>query len=344
MKYILCLLVSVLLFVGCGKKGENAPVSKDEIKVDSTELKLSASSNPNQSVNLTYKLEKDKTYRYRLVMLTDQEMSQTGTVNRSDKGVQTLIYIMNLTPVNVDNDGTMDIRFNIVKVKMDVNATGKKITYESGVTKDTAGQFFDQEAMVNNPFEARISKSGEIVEVSKTDKIVAKLIELAKGKIDVNQKEQLKGQIVDGQLKPLIGQIFRELPLNSVNKNYTWTKDQAPSQMPPFTVKSKNVYKIQDLGELSGDKVITLNIGLETIFEGKKEISQNGANYKFNDPKLITEGKVYFNVDKGYPQQVKTHFILEQSFSATGKDQKGQMQKGDQSQRIDRKTIVDLLK
>ena len=344
MKYILCLLVSAILFVGCGKKGENAPVTKEELTVDSTDLKLSAASNPNQSVNLTYKFEKDKTYRYRLVMITQQAMSQTGTVSRTDQGTQTLIYIMNLTPVNVDNDGTMDVRFNIVKVKMDVNASGKKITYESGVTKDTAGQFFDQEAMINNPFEARISKSGEIVEVSKTDKIITKLIELAKGKIDVNQKEQLRQQITESQLKPLVGQIFRELPLNSVNKNYTWTKDQAPSQMPPFTVKSKNVYKIQDLGELSGDKVVTLNIGLESIFEGKKEISQGGANYKFADPKLITDGKVYFNADKGYPEKVKTHFLLEQSFSAVGKDPKGQAIKGEQSQKMERKTFVDLLK
>lgn len=345
MKYLYCLLISALLIVGCGKNGETTPPAKDEIKVDSTELKLTKLDNPNQTFNLTYKLEKDKTYRYRIVMITDQEMVQKGSINRADKGSQTLIYIMNLTPYEVSNDGTMDIKFNIVKVKMDVNASGKKISYESDVTKDTAGQFFDQEALVNNVFEARISKSGEIIEVSKTDKIINKIMELAKGKVNAAQKNQLKDQTVDGLLKPLIGQIFRELPLTAVSKNYTWYKQQTPAQMPPFTVNSKNVFKIADAGELDGSKIVTMNISLESVFEGKKEVSQNGANYKFTEPKLITDGKVYFNIDKGYPQKVNSMFIMEQSFSASGKNpQTGKVESGDQFQKVQRKSYVDLLK
>ena len=167
--------------IGC-KKEEQKPVDdKDKYSVDTTEIKSVQLENQNEHFYIKYVFDKGKEYNYRITNIAEN----TQTVNANDtilsqKVKQTLIYLINLKVLDVDVDSIYEVAFNITSVKLEADANGEKYLFESSTSKDSLDRLRYSEyiAVLNNPFNIRVSKIGEIVEIYKADRIVNEFVKL----------------------------------------------------------------------------------------------------------------------------------------------------------------------
>lgn len=346
MKYFLILLMMGVLLTGCSKKNGQSATNAASFAFDSTDIKTVPVSDPNQSFYLQYNFQKGKDYQYRLTSLSEDNKTIKADTTINQHISQSIVYLIDLNLTNVDKDNIMEISCNINSIKLDASANGKKVTYQSGLLKDTLqkAQFAEYEALIQNPFSIRITKYGEILEVFRADKIVSKFLELkgAPSSVSAEEKDALRKNIVEGALKPLLIQIFRQTPQSQIAKDSTWSLQQPPSQFLIYQLQNTNTYKVESLNKFNNDKLVTIDAGLNSVLSGKDEITNQGTLYKFKKPTTTASGKIYFNLDKGCVQKSKTNTVINIFYSMEMKGPKG-IQKGNSTENIKSSNIVELL-
>ncbi|MHB1687180.1 MAG: DUF6263 family protein [Ignavibacteriaceae bacterium] len=347
MKYVFGFIIFSMLIFGCSKKTDQpAPVTAASFAFDSTDIKTIPVSNPNESFSIRYNFEKGKDYNYRLTSLSDDNQTIKADTTILQHVTQNVTYLLTLTLSNVDKDSVMEMSCNVTSIKLDANANGKKISYQSGLVKDSAekAQFSEYEALIQNPFSIRITRYGEILEVFRADKIVTKFLELkgAPSTITADEKDALRKNIIEGALKPLLVQIFRQMPQNQVAKDSSWSFSQPPSQFLIYQLQNINDYKVLSLNKYNNDKLAVLDAGLKSIITGKDDFSNRGVNYKFKKPETSATGKIYFNLNKGCIQKSKTNTVVNIFYTMEMTGPKGK-EKGSKTEVIKSSNIVELL-
>lgn len=348
MKYfLLTLLAGSLFLAGCSKKsGSEKSANKDKFAVDTTDIRTTAVNNPNEAFKLIYKFEKGKKYRYRLSSVTHDEQTLKEDSSITKKLDRSLIYIVDISQSGKDKNGLLDLDCTIKSIKLDENINGKKYSFESGPKLDSTqiAKFTEFYALLNNPFQIKIEPNGGIKDITNVDKIIDKYIKARKGKNKFNsmQKMRLENGLSNGLLKPIVAQLFREMPKNTVSKDSTWEIKQPPARYMIFHVFNSDSYKINSLGIYNNDKLAVINAGLKTQIEGKTNIVQNGVKYNFKKPETTTSGKIYFNVSKGYIQKSKIKSALYISFKMEGMTAKGKKKRSD-NEKVLTSNIVELL-
>jgi hypothetical protein len=321
MRYILVLFFSALLFAGCGEK-DTTPVTeeKNKYEFDSTDIKTEPVENQDEQFSITYKFNQNTPYKYRITMLSDisQQTTTDTTINMNLK--QFMVYLLQFTPRETDNDGVTELNFNISSAKVEMEGNGRKITYESDSidTPEERDDFAEHHALINNPFSVRISRTGEILELYKMDKIINSYLDFKnlKDSVSAEDKNALKGQISETMLRPLITQIFRIVPETVVARDSTWWFRQPTRQMLVFKLDQTNKYKIKQLEKFRNDKVAVIDIDLETNISGESKVTEQGVNYNFNKPRISAAGTIHFNINEGFIQRVKTETHFETSVTA----------------------------
>jgi len=349
MKYLFSIALMFLFFVGCGDnkdKVQNSNQDKNILKVDSSDISTSPVENPSENFFMRYALELNKDYKYRIATLSNNQQVITFDSAITQFIKQDIIYIITAKPVELDSDSILKVLCTFNSIKLEANSNGQSISYQSGIKLDSldALRFANYEALINNPFNVRINSNGEIIEVFKTDKIISKYLNLQnlKDSIGIEEKNVLKEQISLGAIKPLLSQIFMKLPDKSFAKDSSWTVSQSPAPFLIFTLKNDNVYKIGSLEKYKDDKVAVINAQLKSEVSGSTNITEQGVNYKFTKPISEANGKIYFNVDKGYVQKSRIKSKLFVSFTMEGDTPTGK-KKGFQSQTLEYTNIVELL-
>lgn len=347
MKYILILLAFTFFFIGCKKEEEKSPINKDMYSADTTEIKTVQLKNQDEVFQLDYKFEKGKEYGYRLTNIAEN----TQTVNANDtilshKVKQTLTYLINFKVLDVDIDNIYEVAFNITSVKLEADANGEKFYYESSTSQDSLAkvQYSEYVAVRNNPFNVRVNKFGEIVEIYKADRIVNEFVKL-KGvadSISTAEKDMLKKDMIERALRPLVIQVFRQFTDKQLSKDSSWTNPQEPSKLMIFQVQNTNRYKINGLEMFNDDKVANINAALETVISGNNKFVDRGATYVFSKPVTNAEGKIYFNLTKGCIQKSKTQSKIHISYSMEVPTAKG-LEKGIKSETVLNTNILELL-
>jgi hypothetical protein len=223
---------------------------------------------------------------------------------------------------------------------------GEHFEYKSGSQLDSLNKirYADYESLINLPFGLRVTPAGEITEVFRVDKIITKFLNI-KGAADSatsDQKDALRSQMINGALKPLLTQIFRQMPENSVAKDSAWTHSQSPSRILIYKLQNINTYNVQNLAKFNDDKIAVLDAGLKTEITGNDTYSNRGVSYKFQKPNTSASGKIYFNISKGLIQKAKTQSIVNIAFSMEMPTPKGK-QKGDQTEKMVNTNVVELL-
>jgi len=234
---------------------------------------------------------------------------------------QNSIYNIELAPLETDQDGTIEISAVINSIKIDALKDGQKMTYESGTIKDSTEKmkYAQYEALDKNPFNIRISKTGEILEIIRMDKIINKFIEInvKANPMNSEQKATLRTNFIDGLLRPLFVQIFRPIPDHSIAKDSTWSIAQPPVEAMVFKLENKNIYKISSLEKLGDDKIAIIDGNLKTVITGNNKAVNQGVSYDFTKPVVTASGKIYFDITKGLIIKAKvitktvTHFTME---------------------------------
>lgn len=347
MKKILAALLIGLLFFGCGKKTDEKPQDLSaKMITDTSAVKAVPLENANHLFSLQYKLQKGSTYQYRMTQSTVDNLTFKTDSSITQYLNQSIIYLFDLTVSNIDKDGVMEISCSIPSIKLTADANGQRFFYQSGVTKDTneLKKFVQYEALINNPFSVRVGKSGGIIEVFRADRIVDKMLELSKPakQPTADEKNALRGNVVESILKPLVNQIFRELPNSSLAKDSTWTHEQPAAPLLIFKLQNTNLYKITGLEKYNSDTLAVIDAGLNSIVSGNTKYEERGATYNFKKPETSAGGTIYFDITKGCIQKSNLRTNIHIFFTLVAPTPKGN-QKGSKDEVIKTTNVLELL-
>lgn len=347
MKHYLILLSFIFILIGC-KKEDDKPVDiKDKYATDTTEIKTVQLENQSELFYINYKLEKGIEYNYRLTNIAEnsQSVNAKDTI-LSQKVKQTITYLIKLKVLDIDVDSIYEVGFNITSVQLDADANGEKFHFESSTSKDSMDRvrYSEYVSVLNNPFNIRVSKTGEVVEIYKTDRIINEFLKL-KGALDsvtAAEKDYLKKDMIERALKPLVVQVFRPLPDKIMAKDSLWTNPQEPTKLMVFQVQNTSTYKVKSLELFNNDKIAVIDAGLKTNISGNNKVTDRGATYVFKKPITNAEGKIYFNLAKGCIQKSKTNSKIQISYSMEVPTPKGN-EKGAKTEIVVNTNILELL-
>ncbi|MDR3610734.1 MAG: DUF6263 family protein [Ignavibacteriaceae bacterium] len=322
MKYLFLIIFTLSFFmVGCSKKEEKPIVNKSQFVTDTSGLKTTPLSNPNEPFTFRYNYEKGKSYNYRVSSIASdiETMKAESTITQTFK--QNSIYNLELTPTETDQGGTMEMNAVINSIKIDAQVQGQSLSYQSGTVKDSTEKlkFAEYEALTKSAFSVRISKLGEILEIMRVDKILNKYfsINAQANAMNPEQKSALRMKFIEGLLRPIFVQIFKPIPDHSVAKDSIWTYTQAPAEAMVFKMDNTNVYKIINLEKLDNDKIAIIDGTIKTVITGNNKATDRGVSYDFTKPVLNASGKIYFDITKGViiksnvKTKTATHFTME---------------------------------
>ena len=347
MKQFVILLAFALVLIGCSKESEKPILDKDKYSVDTTEIKTVKLENQNEQFFINYGFEKGKEYNYRLTNVA--ENTQTVDANDtllSQKVKQTLSYLINIKILDFDVDSIYEVAFNITSVKLDADANGEKFRFESETSKDSLDKlrYSEYVAVRNNPFNVRVNKVGEIIEIYKADRIINEFVKL-KGvadSISAAEKEYVKKDMIEHALRPLVVQVFRQLTNKVMAKDSSWTNPQDPTKLMIFQIQNTSTYQVKSLELLNDDKIAVIDAGLKTIISGDNKVTDRGATYTFKKPVTSAEGKIYYNLSKGCVQKSKTNSQIQITYSMEIPTPQG-LQKGTKTEKVVNTNILELL-
>jgi hypothetical protein len=264
----------------------------------------------------------------------------------SDIFDQKVIRIIKFNTISVENDSIAEIKCNVASISVEANVNNEKITYQSGSALDSvqAKRFIEHEGLVNNPFYFRITKYGELLDVFKADNVTDRYLELSgmKDSVKIEEKATIKNDIMNNLLKPLLGQIFRELPTQQLEIESTWDKVRDPAPVLVFNLQYTNHYKVSNIEMLNEDRIAIINGLTTTTVEGETRHTNKGVNYVFQKPISEASGKIFFNLDKGMVQKSKTKTLIELSYTMEMPSPQGVM-KGVSSEVVANDNILELL-
>ncbi len=352
MKYnVVAAIIFFAVIVGCGEKSNDTAVKeqKDKFAVDTSDIKTTPLQESNKSYILNYSLQKNKTYNYRISTTSSDHQKIIASDTTLDQTInQSAIYLAGLNLKDIDKDSILEINCSISSVKIDIRQlpSQNSMSYESGVTPDSVvkQRFAEYDALVNNEFGIRVSKYGEISDIFKVENIVNKYL-YTKGIADSvgnTQKDQLRMEIIEGVLKPLVIQIFRQLPKGPVGVDSAWSFSQPPAPLIVFQSQNTSTYKLTNLEKSGDNKLAVIEAGLLTKVTGNNTLTKNGVVYSFKKPETQAGGKIYFNLSQGMIQKSKTSTKIILSFSMEMQTPKGK-QKGNREEETSTTNIVELL-
>ncbi len=347
MKRILAAVLAGILLFGCGKKsGEKSEDLSAKMVTDTSAIKAVPVQNADQKFNLQYKFQKGVVYRYRMTQSTEDNLTIKTDTSISQSLNQSIIYIFDLNLSNVDKDGVMEFSCSIPSIKLNADANGQKFFYQSGVTKDTTElkKYTQYEALINNPFGVRVGKSGGVIEVFRADKIADKFLALSKPQTQPTeqQKNTLRSNIVESVLKPLMSQIFRDIPSNTLAKDSSWTYEQPAAPFMVFKLQNTNTYKITGLEKYNADTLAVVDAGLESVITGNTKFEERGATYNFKKPETSANGTIYFDITKGCIRKANLKTDIHIFFTMEAPTPKGK-QKGSKDEVITTSNVLELL-
>ncbi len=349
LKQISVLIIFSLLLISCGDKSEkpaNELSEKEKYSFDSTSLKTEGLDNSGKPFKVEYKFKKGDKLAYRLTTISENSQTVAMDTVISNKMNQKVIYLLDLEIKDVDEEGTIEADAKITSLKLEAFANGQNFSFEAGKDKDSTKlqQFAEFQAMYNNPFSVRFDKKGEILEVYKVDRISNKFLEIrgAKDSISTEDKNMIKQELINAVLNPLITQIIRRAPEKEVYKDSTWQMSQKPLALLVFQISFVNLYKIQSVEKIDNDRIAVIDADIDFTYTGNPVLKQQNVTYNFQKPKSTADGKIYFNVDKGFQVKSLTKTRLEISYNYEANTPKGK-QKITQSEVIANTNILELL-
>lgn len=314
--------LSLLLFISCQKeesKEEDSTTKEVTFTFDSSALKTTAiDTNENQSFLFRYKFKPGESFKYRLSTISQSEQSVVADTTMSEKMSQTIIFIVNFKTLSLDPDSIAELECIFSSVNLTANARGRDITYQSGAQMDSTEkiQFAEYESFVNNPFNLRVGKLGEIIDIYKIDKIMNKFLQLRGLSDSLNAQEKIMASqdLTARSIKPLLTQIFREVPEKKMAKDSLWTYKRESLPVLVFQVDYENQYKVASLEMLDNEKLAVVTGSVKTKVIGDQDYTERGIKYNFDKPKSTATGKFYFNLNTGLIQKSRTESRMENGY------------------------------
>ncbi|MCX6170694.1 MAG: DUF6263 family protein [Ignavibacteriales bacterium] len=337
---IVSVVLAITIMIGCGKK-ETIP-NAASINVNN----LKSIDMSGQKVYLKYQFKKDQKLRYKLTTISNSVQTIKVDSLMKSNSDQSLTYIFDLEVVDVDKDNIAELVINISSINFNGISNGQKLNYDSKakLSKEDKDKFAEFETVVNSPYRVRVNQKGEILEVTRIDKMADKMISLRPDmqKITAEQKVTLIKNISEGEIRPRTQLLFRELPSKEVARDSSWQLT-SPATLAVFRVESISKFKVDDFVKAGDDKMAKLSATLTSKWTGNKKGTQEGMNYLFDDPKINGDGSILFNIDKGLVIKSETTTNVEMGVTIDGKDATQKMRHSVRKDLSMNKNTVELL-
>jgi hypothetical protein len=321
-KILMLLLLSVIVFTACkSEKSEekNESTSNLSSTFDSTALQTTAiDKNEQQPFFLRYKFLPGKTVKYRLTTISKTEQTVTADSTRSERFDQTLIFIIDFKTLSIDQDSVADLECTFTSINLKASAKGQEYKYQSGTQIDSATrfQFAEYEALVSTPFNLRVNHLGSVIDIYKADRILNKFLDIRNlsDSVDAQQKILAAEDLTGRSIKPLITQIFREVPKQKIGVDSTWSYKRESLPVLVFQVDYENHYKLSNLELLGDDEMAVITGSVKTNVTGEQNRIERGITYNFDKPISKGTGKIYFNINKGFIQKSRTEATVQNGY------------------------------
>lgn len=348
-KFLMPLLIVFLSIslLSCGKKDESKSAS------DSTSVSVTAPDNlekidmGGEAVALRYKFEKGDKLKYRLTTITEGDQSIQADSLIKTVSNQKISYIFDLNVLDKDKDNNYEIEMNISSINMNTEVNGQKIAYDSKNTygKEDRMKYLEYETIVKTPYRVRMNEKGEIIEVTRLDKMVDNMIAIQdiQQKPTVEEKAQAAKGISESAIRPLSQLVFRTLPDNKMGKDSSWVQSY-PTNIGAFQMTNKVTYTVDDFVKADGDKAAKISASLGVTWTGKNAGTENGVNYKFDDPKISGSGFILFDIDNGLLKHSETATSVNMRVQLDAKDSQQKVKKTVRHDISKNRNIVDLIK
>ncbi|MFA7228272.1 MAG: DUF6263 family protein [Melioribacteraceae bacterium] len=343
MKQIIIKITSLFIFLailsGCGKnESRQSAASIDTNSLKSVDM-------GGEKVFLKYLFKKNDKLSYKLTTITTTLQTIKADSLQKSSADQTLTYFFDIEVIDVDKDNVAELSVNIPSISFTGNINGEKMSYNSkNASKDDKDKFGEFEVIVNSPFRARINQKGEVLEVTRIDKMIEKMISLKPemSKMTADQKIAMIKNISEGEIRPRTQLLFRELASNEVAKDSTWQLT-SPANLAVFQMENTSKYKVDDFVQVGDDKAVKLSASLLSKWTGNKKGSEGGMNFLFDDPKISGGGTILFNIDKGHVIKSETFTTIEMGVQIDGRDASQKMRHTVRRDLSSNKNIVELL-
>jgi len=323
MKILLAVIsLSLLLFFSCQteeSKEEVEPTQEAASTFDSSALPTTTiDTEEDQSFLFRYKFDSGDNFKYRLTAISNTEQTITADSSITESIGQKIIFILNFKILSLDEDSVTELECKFSSINLNTKARGQEFNYQSGSQNDSATkvQFAEYEALLNNPFNLRVSKLGAIIDIYKADRIMNKFLDLRglSDSVDAQQKIMASQDLTSRSIKPLLTQIFREVPEHKMAKDSTWSYKRESMPIMIFQVDYENVYTVSSLEKLDDEKIAVVSGSVKTNVVGDPNYTEKGVNYTFDKPKSSATGKIYFNLSKGLIQKSRSESKMENGY------------------------------
>lgn len=299
-----------------------------------------------EKIDLTYKFEKGDKFQYRLTttQTSEEQIQADSTITISSK--QSDSFVMDFEVIDIDADKIAEMNVTITSIKVDIDANGEKMNFDSGKnpSKEEQQKFWQYAMQYSTPFRARVTSKGEVIEVSRLDKMIEKMNSLQPQQRELQpvEKAKLSQELSEGIIRPVTQLIFREFPQKQVAKDSIWEKNY-PGQLSVFQIKNNAKFKVEDIVEIDGNNTAKIDVDLGITWEGEKKGEQQGLKYNFEDPKISGSGSILFNIDNGMLTKSETLTTVELVAHLEGKDAMQKTLKTTRKDLSSNKNVVELI-
>jgi hypothetical protein len=351
MNKLIIIISFLFIAVACNNKKETEEKSTEKLgsTFDSTSLQtseLNEEGTGDQLFLMNYNFKPNETLKYRMTVFSQNEQHMEADTIMDSYFEQTMIYLINFKTISIDEDEIIELQCNVTSINLVARGMGKEITYQSGTKLDSLDQqqFAEHESFVNNPFNIRVDRYGELIEIYKTDKILNSYLTLRglQDSVKTEDKAVLKQDLSERVIKPLIAQIIREVPRHKMAKDSTWSYQRESIPILTYNIDYKNLYKIGKLGMFKDQKVAIIDGTVESKVSGESTYTEGSVTYQFQKPISSASGKIYFNLDRGLIQKSRTETRMETSYTVEMPTPQG-IQKGNTREIITNVNVLELL-
>lgn len=306
-------------------------------------LVTACSKNKNEKALFKYTFSKGEELKYKLTTMNEASESIKADSNVTTNVNETANYTVSLSVLEVDPDSVTEFTVTINAIDLSSKMNGKETKYNSNeqMKPEDKLPFIQYDAIINNPFRMRLNGKGEVIEVTRLDRIVDKLLALQPPPkpLTPEEKAMVTKNLTERAIQPLVQQLFRLVPAKKVAVDSTWNYSY-PNVVGKLQINNKVLftYKEQESG------IAKVTAELSNTLQGEKTMTEGTITAVFDDPKISGGGTIFFDVEKGRLKSSETYTLQEFRVVLTNSAQAKGNKKVDRKQTSKNTLKVELLK